>query len=537
MKFLCDQCKAKYSIADERVRRKILKIRCKNCSHLITIRDPDLSNAGPAPASSQSAAASSPARKQANALEGAFSGLAGRGGPAEPAPAADEEWYVYIGTEQRGPVPLLELRRLIERGDAKAESFVWRDGFEDWMRADAVPELRPFLRRSNPPATTAGRPLATARPLTTGKVQTVPPKSALDERRGHLAAAAGGKREDLEMPDLSDALEDDSDAGLGALAARAHAHGGGASLGRAASASVQDEPLDFAISEPSRIVKLDNLAAFASNRSAASAGTGSVIRVPDVDIEKLPETAARASTSGFSVEPYAPAQSSPTHAKDHHLYKILAITGGVVCLMLVIVIISMLSRPSTEGTQKVVITKDKSPEELGSEIAEQLAREATANKFEQVVATPHAAQDVIAPARPVSRAGRSTAPLPPHKVMDTTRTSSKDDDRLSQLYAGGSKDVNIRGQQRTNEDALGQFKRGAKICYERALKKNPALMHVKIDIRIAVQADGGVSSVNIPSPYGSEYIGMCLSALIRKMPWPQKGEAYFLDAPLVLSGS
>ncbi|HVV52959.1 MAG TPA: zinc-ribbon domain-containing protein, partial [Polyangia bacterium] len=39
MKFVCDRCQTKYSIADEKVRGKILKVRCKSCSNIITVRD------------------------------------------------------------------------------------------------------------------------------------------------------------------------------------------------------------------------------------------------------------------------------------------------------------------------------------------------------------------------------------------------------------------------------------------------------------------------------------------------------------------
>src|SRR5512140_2109938 len=39
VKFLCDRCNTRYSIGDERVRGKILKIRCKNCANVITVRE------------------------------------------------------------------------------------------------------------------------------------------------------------------------------------------------------------------------------------------------------------------------------------------------------------------------------------------------------------------------------------------------------------------------------------------------------------------------------------------------------------------
>jgi predicted Zn finger-like uncharacterized protein len=51
VKFLCDRCKTRYSIGDDRVRGKILKIRCKNCANVITVRegmnaDPDAAPIG-----------------------------------------------------------------------------------------------------------------------------------------------------------------------------------------------------------------------------------------------------------------------------------------------------------------------------------------------------------------------------------------------------------------------------------------------------------------------------------------------------------
>ena len=53
MKFHCDRCKTRYSIADERVRGKILKIRCKNCSAVITVKEGGQVAAPPTPSAAQ----------------------------------------------------------------------------------------------------------------------------------------------------------------------------------------------------------------------------------------------------------------------------------------------------------------------------------------------------------------------------------------------------------------------------------------------------------------------------------------------------
>ncbi len=40
MKFVCDKCRTKYTIADDKVHGKVLKIRCKNCGNIIEVREP-----------------------------------------------------------------------------------------------------------------------------------------------------------------------------------------------------------------------------------------------------------------------------------------------------------------------------------------------------------------------------------------------------------------------------------------------------------------------------------------------------------------
>src|SRR3954470_3016797 len=46
MKFQCDRCKTRYSIGEEKIRGKVLKIRCKNCSAVITVREGQSSTGG-----------------------------------------------------------------------------------------------------------------------------------------------------------------------------------------------------------------------------------------------------------------------------------------------------------------------------------------------------------------------------------------------------------------------------------------------------------------------------------------------------------
>src|SRR5512140_2774581 len=106
VKFLCDRCNTRYSIGDERVRGKILKIRCKNCANVITVREgmeappPDAESSRGRPTTNAPIADQRPAN---GALGAAFSAQL-----QKPPPALEEEWYVSIDGEQSGPFSLAE---------------------------------------------------------------------------------------------------------------------------------------------------------------------------------------------------------------------------------------------------------------------------------------------------------------------------------------------------------------------------------------------------------------------------------------------
>lgn len=52
-------------------------------------------------------------------------------------------WFHLEGAEQRGPVDLDEIRRLVLDGTVGPDTYVWSDGMPDWMRAREVPALTP----------------------------------------------------------------------------------------------------------------------------------------------------------------------------------------------------------------------------------------------------------------------------------------------------------------------------------------------------------------------------------------------------------
>jgi predicted Zn finger-like uncharacterized protein len=104
MKIVCDSCGTKYSIADEKVRGKVFKIRCKKCSHIIVVRG-------------------------------------GESAPEEAAAPAEGGWHLVIDGEQVGPIADADVRTKIERGEVKGDTYTWKEGFADWVKLSAVPEF------------------------------------------------------------------------------------------------------------------------------------------------------------------------------------------------------------------------------------------------------------------------------------------------------------------------------------------------------------------------------------------------------------
>jgi predicted Zn finger-like uncharacterized protein len=110
MKIICDSCGTKYSISDDKVRGKVFKIRCKKCSHIIVVRGGESQDEAAAPAAA------------AAAVEG--------GG-----------WHIVVEGEQVGPISEADVRARVERGEIRSDTYIWKEGFADWLKLSAVPEF------------------------------------------------------------------------------------------------------------------------------------------------------------------------------------------------------------------------------------------------------------------------------------------------------------------------------------------------------------------------------------------------------------
>jgi predicted Zn finger-like uncharacterized protein len=172
VKFLCDRCKTRYSIGDDRVRGKILKIRCKNCANVITVREGmTADDVGASDRNRPTTAAPLNDPAPANgALASAFANQL-----TKPPPALEEEWYVSIDGEQSGPYSLSDAQRWIANKAYDADVHCWSEGFDDWLPVDKVSHFRGLRKKPAPP--TAPPPLPRAAPGRTG------PAAAMQQTR------------------------------------------------------------------------------------------------------------------------------------------------------------------------------------------------------------------------------------------------------------------------------------------------------------------------------------------------------------------
>ena len=118
MKITCQSCGAKYAIADEKVRGRRVKVRCKGCNEPIVV---DGYNEPP----QDQYAAPPPAQEGGN--------------------AAADTWSVNLTDTDQRSMTTSEIVDAWNAGSMPADAFVWREGMDDWVPLASAPDLTPYL--------------------------------------------------------------------------------------------------------------------------------------------------------------------------------------------------------------------------------------------------------------------------------------------------------------------------------------------------------------------------------------------------------
>ena len=225
MKFLCDNCKAKYQIADEKVAGKTVRMKCRKCGHQIEVRaavtETSVSTSpptamgsasdAPRPVAKNSLATSLSAAKPrapvgqphaapaTSALAGAFQRTVHDAPQSVPFPqqggglelSVTDEWYVAINGVPVGPVRISELRRKAGSGAVTEDSLCWQEGLEEWRPVRSIPELAAIVRE----AAQGNRPSLVSPPPNEGRASSpprAPQRPAPTNPRGPEVPRPGG---------------------------------------------------------------------------------------------------------------------------------------------------------------------------------------------------------------------------------------------------------------------------------------------------------------------------------------------------------
>ena len=132
MKISCQACEAKYTIADEKVRGKVVKIRCKKCGTAIVVKGTEL--ASPPPADYDDAPTRVLDREELGAS------------------ATPGAWTLNVSEGDQRVAATAELVELYRSGTIDDGTFAWREGMDDWVPIGQLQELKGLLPRVSRPA-------------------------------------------------------------------------------------------------------------------------------------------------------------------------------------------------------------------------------------------------------------------------------------------------------------------------------------------------------------------------------------------------
>jgi len=157
MKFSCDRCQTRYSIGDDKVKGKVLKIRCKTCGNIVVVREqlPTVQGEASGYATPQMAAGGGTGSINVQPAQQTGSRAALAAPAPSPAPSTgktgDFEWYVAIKGKQHGPAKRDDVARLFRDGRITDRTYLWHDQLPSWVRLKDLPEFAAIVAEGPAP--------------------------------------------------------------------------------------------------------------------------------------------------------------------------------------------------------------------------------------------------------------------------------------------------------------------------------------------------------------------------------------------------
>ncbi len=243
MKITCQACGAKYTIADDKVRGRKVKIRCKGCSAPIVVDA----------AQQQAQADATPADTGASDLGSEALDTAGQSVP----PPADG-WSVNLSDTDQRTMTTEEIVAGFKSGLVTPDAFVWKEGMGDWAPVLECAELKPLLEAAKPAATPAA-PAVTPFAAPAAVAAAAPAAAAPAAAGARLAGGRAPAAVDL-FGGVANAGSEEEEVATSAPSMGAGA-GAGAAMPLAGSTAYDDGKMTGARNENSVLFSLDSLKA------------------------------------------------------------------------------------------------------------------------------------------------------------------------------------------------------------------------------------------------------------------------------------
>jgi predicted Zn finger-like uncharacterized protein len=563
MKFVCDRCQTKYSIADEKVRGKILKVRCKSCTNIITVRDEAAAAAAPrrpsAPVAPVGARPPTPAVPRAPL---AAPPVERRAAPRpEPPPPVDDgvAWYMALDGNRTGPFSRKQLIDKIAPLSKGADLHVWNEKLGSWKPPTEVPVLAGDLaaRRRSPtmpptlPAPSAPPPFpgAPRRPT----APSIPVAAAVPARPTGAQAVVGSPISPgvgLKLPPPVA-----PPGGRRPTGPVAHPIGHPVGVGAAglAAAPASDGGLDI---DPSSMLETPAPQPYMLH----GLGTNGVVHGGQAqngaaDRSDVLNTLNLASGSGAGPAPrllsseavvgWQATGAEPPAARQRTARIVLAFLA-VIALICVVLMLNVTKRPKpalpppSKGIADPLAAvvdnppppSPPAPVEAPPSVAPAPAPEPSRGHGK------HPAQHGRGPAAPVAAAPApvGATPTPPPAVADNSANARYRD----------SKNLNITGSSGVSRPAPSQGditrvinnnRGGIKNCYQRALLRDNSLTHGKIDVKVTIGISGRVKHTAIDGPPQFRALEPCIKEVVGRWAFPPAGDEYGTEFVYVFQGN
>jgi len=519
MKFLCGSCRTKYQISDEKVRGKILTIRCKKCGAKIIVRESLVRDGGegtvvaPVAEEPRSTPFNPRIASGSGALSQAFSQALESGTQDVPIdserPPTAFEWFTAVDGQQQGPFGFDHVANLVRSGALQGRHYVWHEGLEHWRRIRDVEQLRRLAEgnTSPPPPPPADRGLELDR-------TTVEPE---------VAPMAGIAASELPTTATPSTLFGDG---------TAPSHGRDPLAAGQAPAASSNELED--------LTDGDDLFANVPRASAAEL----------VEKESTRFFVDAAGVRGIK-----------------NLNRIGVWLGGVLFLLLgglvagaatgvIEINIPGFGNPFADDGDEVALMSGESddPNALKFLGEERKPAKPTRAPSRGAAPSPRAAEDetdgfaiggdyVSDEAVSIGPRGSRGPQGVSFEIGDVTtgggvKKSSVGD---SELPSSGGPEVPVVATRTLSDEAIRRTvdarKQSVKICYEQSLKGQQSLRG-KLEIRVRVEPSGQVSKTSVDTPqFRSSRIGKCIADKIRDWRFPPfEGEAEEVVVPFLLAG-